>query len=61
MYKFCNTTKQFMQYVFFILLQNFRSSVSEGIRAIGEQMSKLEDIRGKKVSLSVILLNTGLW
>ncbi|XP_060978874.1 conserved oligomeric Golgi complex subunit 2-like isoform X1 [Dama dama] len=40
---------------------SLRSSVSEGIRAVGERMSKQEDIRGKKVSLSVILLNTGLW
>ena len=40
MYKFCNATKQFLQYVFFILLQSFRPSGSEGIRAVGEQMSK---------------------
>ena len=52
MYKFHNATKQFLQYIFFILLKSLRSSVSEGIRAVDERMSKQEDIRKKKVSLS---------
>ena len=40
MYKFFNATKQFLQYIFFILLHSFQSSVSEGIWAVGERMSK---------------------
>ena len=40
MYMFCNATKQFLQYIFFILLQSLWSSVNEGIRAVGERVSK---------------------
>ena len=53
MCKFHNVTKQFLQYVFFILLKSLRSSLSEGIRAVDERMSKQEDIRKKKVYWSV--------
>lgn len=49
MCKFHNVTKQLLQYMFFILLKSLRSSVSEGIRAVDERMSKQEDIRKKKV------------
>ena len=54
MCKFCNVTKQFLLYVFFIFLKSLRSSVSEGIRAVDERMSKQEDIRKKKVGCTCV-------
>lgn len=53
--------KQFQQCIYFIVFKSLRSSVSEGIRAVDERMSKQEDIRGKKVrKVSYSSLQPGL-
>lgn len=42
-----------MQKIFFAVFKSLRSSVSEGILAVDERMSKQEDIRKKKVCSGV--------
>lgn len=61
MYKFCNVTNKFLQYIFFVFLKSLRSSVSEGIRAVDERMSKQVDIREKKVRTSVAWTPWSTW
>lgn len=59
----------FAKYIFFIIFKSLRSSVSEGILAVDERMSKQEDIRKKKVRhgvypkpwLSALPALWGLW
>lgn len=50
---FYNVTLHFCKNIFFIIFKSLRSSVSEGILAVEERMSKQEDIRKKKVCCGV--------
>lgn len=53
MCRFYNVALHFCKNIFFIILKSLRSSVSEGILAVDERMSKQEDIRKKKVCCGV--------
>lgn len=48
-----NVTFNICTLLFFIIFKSLRSSVSEGILAVDERMSKQEDIRKKKVRYGV--------
>ena len=50
---FYNVTLHFCKNIFFIIFKSLRSSVSEGILAVEEGLSKQEDIRKKKVCCAV--------